>query len=215
MKKNIILLFFICSFCFQGFSQKLFVGDLKTGQAVENVALSSKKPFAVAATDAKGETDITGFTGAERIEIRHLGYKTEYLSYAELSRLEFKLFIKPVGVSLDEVVVSATKWSQQANDIPGKVTVIHPKEISMQNPQTAADMLAASGKVFIQKKSARRWKSYDQRICHQPPVVFGGWYQDEYGHLQGGQPSKCYFAGSFCHRGSRGAVRAGFCNIRQ
>ena len=151
MKKNIILLFFICSFCFQGFSQKLFVGDLKTGQAVENVALSSKKPFAVAATDAKGETDITGFTGAERIEIRHLGYKTEYLSYAELSRLEFKLFIKPVGVSLDEVVVSATKWSQQANDIPGKVTVIHPKEISMQNPQTAADMLAASGKVFIQK----------------------------------------------------------------
>ncbi|HOY30644.1 MAG TPA: TonB-dependent receptor [Bacteroidales bacterium] len=150
MKKNILFLF-ISVHCFYVYSQKIFIGDLKTGQPVENVAISSKKPFAVANTNAKGETDLSGFAGAERIEIRHLGYKTEYLSFADLSKSDFKFFIKPVGVSLDEIVVSATKWRQQSNDIPGKITVIHPKEINLQNPQTAADMLAASGKVFIQK----------------------------------------------------------------
>jgi len=151
MKNIIVLILFYSSFCFNAFSQKLFVGDLKTGQPIENVAISTKKPFAITSTNVKGEADISSFAGAERIEIRHLGYKTEYLSYAELGKAEYKLFIKPVGVSLDEVVVSATKWSQQSNDVPGKIAIIQPKEISLQNPQTAADMLAASGKVFVQK----------------------------------------------------------------
>jgi hemoglobin/transferrin/lactoferrin receptor protein len=57
----------------------------------------------------------------------------------------------PSGVTLDAVVVSATRWNQPSNDIPGKITIIQSKEIALQNPQTAADMLAASGKVFIQK----------------------------------------------------------------
>lgn len=151
MKKIFIIFLFITGFYLNTYSQKLFIADQKTGQPIENVTISSKKPFAIAITNVKGESEISAFSGSEKIEIRHLGYKTEYRSYTELGKDEYKLFIKPVGVSLDEVVVSATKWSQRANDIPGKIAIIQPKEIQLQNPQTAADMLAASGKVFIQK----------------------------------------------------------------
>ncbi|HNW91007.1 MAG TPA: TonB-dependent receptor [Bacteroidales bacterium] len=151
MKKIFIIFLFITGFYLNTYSQKLFIADQKTGQPIENVTISSKKPFAIAITNVKGETEISAFSGSEKIEIRHLGYKTEYRSYTELGKDEYKLFMKPVGVSLDEVVVSATKWSQRANDIPGKIAIIQPKEIQLQNPQTAADMLAASGKVFIQK----------------------------------------------------------------
>lgn len=53
--------------------------------------------------------------------------------------------------SLEEVVVSATKWQQKKNDLPYKITTIKAEAIELQNPQTAADLLGISGKVFIQK----------------------------------------------------------------
>lgn len=52
---------------------------------------------------------------------------------------------------LDEVVVSATRWSQASSDVPSKIAVISTREVALQNPQTAADLLGISGKVFIQK----------------------------------------------------------------
>jgi hemoglobin/transferrin/lactoferrin receptor protein len=52
---------------------------------------------------------------------------------------------------LDEVVVSATRWSQASGNVPSKIAVISTKDVTLQNPQTAADLLSISGKVFIQK----------------------------------------------------------------
>lgn len=54
-------------------------------------------------------------------------------------------------VKLNEVVVSATRWNQQSQDIPSKIITISPKNIALHNPQTAADWLSNTGKVFIQK----------------------------------------------------------------
>ncbi|MEZ4787967.1 MAG: TonB-dependent receptor, partial [Flavobacterium haoranii] len=52
--------------------------------------------------------------------------------------------------TLDEVVV-ATKWKQKKEDLPYKIASISKEAIELQNPQTAADLLSVSGKVFIQK----------------------------------------------------------------
>lgn len=52
---------------------------------------------------------------------------------------------------LDEVVVSATRWRQTSSNVPSKIITISPREVSLQNPQTAADLLGISGKVYIQK----------------------------------------------------------------
>ena len=51
---------------------------------------------------------------------------------------------------LDEVVV-ATKTLQKKDDVPFKITSISKEQIELHNPQTAADVLGTSGKVFIQK----------------------------------------------------------------
>jgi hemoglobin/transferrin/lactoferrin receptor protein len=55
------------------------------------------------------------------------------------------------ATELDEVVVSANRWKQNSKDIPQKITVITPQKVALQNPQTAADLLTISGKVFMQK----------------------------------------------------------------
>ncbi len=54
-------------------------------------------------------------------------------------------------LTLDEVVISGTRWQQKSGDLPMKVTSISPQTLTIQNPQTAADLLSVSGKVFIQK----------------------------------------------------------------
>ena len=52
---------------------------------------------------------------------------------------------------MDEVVMSISKWEQQRKDIPQKIVSIDAKTIEFNNPQTAADLLAQSGKIFVQK----------------------------------------------------------------
>lgn len=54
-------------------------------------------------------------------------------------------------ITLNEIVISATRWKQESKNIPAKIISISPREIALQNPQTAADLLGISGKVFIQK----------------------------------------------------------------
>lgn len=55
------------------------------------------------------------------------------------------------ATELDEVVVSASRWKQNSKNIPQKITVITSQKVALQNPQTAADLLTISGKVFLQK----------------------------------------------------------------
>ncbi len=51
----------------------------------------------------------------------------------------------------EEVVISANKWEQKLNEIPNRILKITKKDIIRNNPQTAADLLAQTGGVFIQK----------------------------------------------------------------
>ncbi len=59
--------------------------------------------------------------------------------------------MEQTAINLDQVVVSASKWNQDNRDIPARIVVISPREIRLDNPQTAADLLSATGEVFIQK----------------------------------------------------------------
>jgi hemoglobin/transferrin/lactoferrin receptor protein len=102
-------------------------------------------------TNADGQADISLFKGAEIIEISRLGYQTRKLSYDSLVKLNFEILLISTITQFDQVVFSATRWKQTSNQIPSKISVISSKNIALYNPQTAADLLAISGEVFVQK----------------------------------------------------------------
>jgi hypothetical protein len=52
---------------------------------------------------------------------------------------------------LKELVVSANKWEQDINEVSGTIARTSQSLIQFQNPQTSADLLTLSGKVFVQK----------------------------------------------------------------
>lgn len=133
------------------FSQTLTIKDKESKEPLEAVAIVSKSGKIYSTTNANGQADIKAFVGLKHIVIQSFGYERIVTSYVELKAASFVVFLKPALLSVNEVVVSANRWKQQSAEIPVKITSIQTKDIALQNPQTAADLLTISGKVFIQK----------------------------------------------------------------
>lgn len=151
MKKKIISLWLLLGVVIFTQAQIITIKDHDTGDPLEMVTLIGESPSAFTTTNVKGQADVSAFTGAKKIEIRLLGYKTESKSYHQLQESDYNIRLKQTNINLDQVVVSATRWQQASGNIPSKITTISAKEVAFQNSQTAADLLSVSGKVYIQK----------------------------------------------------------------
>lgn len=143
----LIMIFGVC----RVYGQNLTILDENTGQPIEMATLISEAEKTYATTNARGQVDVTPFRGLDLIEISCMGYRSIVTSYTGLKVKGFTLFLTPTNISLEEIVVSATGWRQTTNEVPQKIISISTREIAVQNPQTAADLLGISGKVFIQK----------------------------------------------------------------
>ena len=150
MKKIFILWVLLC-FVGISYGQTITIKEQQTNEPIELVTLTSANSKHYATTNSKGQADISSFKDAEKIEIRSLGYKTLVKSYSELASEGFTISLEISNLSLDEVVISGSRWRQSSDDIPSKIISISAKDIALQNPQSAADLLGVSGKVFIQK----------------------------------------------------------------
>ncbi|WP_188463500.1 TonB-dependent receptor domain-containing protein [Marivirga lumbricoides] len=149
--KKFLLMWWLLAMPFIALSQTITIKDQESNLPIEQVMLISKHPGAFATTNSVGKVDISAFKGAEIIEVRQLSYKPLLISYDAIEAKGFILYMERSNFNLDEVIVSATRWRQTTGNIPAKVVSISPKEVALQNPQTAADMLNISGKVYVQK----------------------------------------------------------------
>lgn len=149
--KRIFIFFLLIGLSHITIAQIITIMEAETNQAIEFATLITENPKLYAVTNINGQADITGFKGLESIEIRSLGYKTKILSYAQIEENDFEIFLDASNINLDEVIVSATRWKQKSSNVPSKIISISPIESTIKNPQTAADLLSISGKVYIQK----------------------------------------------------------------
>lgn len=149
---NRLLVIYILILCSSmSFAQTVVFKDKETKKPLEGVTLTSEKPKTHSVSNALGQADVSTFVGSEKILIRHLGYRPIERSYAEIEAAKFEIYLEFTELDLDEVVVSGSRWIQTKNDVPSMVVIISPKEVSLQNPQTAADLLNLSGRVYVQK----------------------------------------------------------------
>lgn len=147
------LLGFICIqlFSFAIFSQNITIYDGISNEALEAVTLNSNQPKTSIVTNNKGEASIISFKEAKKIYIRCLGYETQIVSYNQIEKSNFKIYLIPENTSLNEVVISASKWIETKKSIPNSIVTFKAKDVALTNPQTSADLLNNTGKVFIQK----------------------------------------------------------------
>lgn len=149
--KKLFILWFLFGFVGLTYAQTITIMEQQTNVPIELATLTSANSKQYATTNSKGQVDISAFKNAEKIEIRSLGYKTIVKSYSELESEGFTISLEISNLNLDEVVVSGSRWRQSSGNVPSKIISISAKEVAFQNPQTAADLLSVSGKVFMQK----------------------------------------------------------------
>lgn len=133
------------------FSQIVTIKDSETLKPLEYATLHCVGTEDYAVTNQKGRVDISKFNNCIEIEIRMLGYVPRILSYEKIVNTGNRVYLEQSSITLDQVVISATKWKQPKRDIPIKITTLSAKDISFYSPQTSADLLSNSGEVFVQK----------------------------------------------------------------
>ena len=151
MMKACLLMWFMALAGLAVNAQVLTITDKETGKPIEGATVMSDHPRGFTTSNALGQADISAFAQAREIQIHSLGYQTIIADFSALGSAGNLVQMEPSSLVLDEVVVSGTRWKQAAQDIPSKIVTIGQREIKLQNPQTAADLLGISGKVFIQK----------------------------------------------------------------
>lgn len=149
LKQLLGILFF--GFTAISFSQNITIKDKESGEPLESVTLASEDRKVYVVTNNKGQADVSDFVGFTKIVVQSLGYETQIVSFNQLELASFQLSLESSLLAMDEIIVAANRWKQHSRDIPVKITSISKKDIQLQNPQTAADLLTVSGKVFMQK----------------------------------------------------------------
>ncbi len=149
MYKYLFIALFLC--CYFGNAQEIIVLDADSGEEVSNVAVYNKDKSKIALSNFDGVFDASVFTSKERITLKHIGYQEFKTTKLQLQRQNNSAYLIMKAQQLDEVVMSVSKWEQQKRDIPNRIISLDARSIAFTAPQTAADLLQNSGKVFVQK----------------------------------------------------------------
>lgn len=133
-------------------AQTVQVLDEQTKQGIAYATVGAKDYSLVLSTDENGSVNIGPLVKYDSVEVRSVGYQTLILSMDKIRENQRAvIYLKASPLELEALVVSATRWSQRRQDVPGRISSITPREVAIQNPQTAADLLNVGGEVFIQK----------------------------------------------------------------
>ncbi len=151
MRELLLFSFFILWSSGFLFAQTITVTDNTTGLPIPAATIFDMDSEKGTITDVDGQADISEFQGAKNIRISFVGYDETVLSFSELEDQKFRVALIPSDLALNEVVVSASRWKQETREVPLKVTSVDPQKVTLENPQTAADLLTVSGEVFVQK----------------------------------------------------------------
>jgi len=147
-KLGIILVFLI----FQWIpAQEIIILDAETREPILNVAVFNQDKSKTSLTDFDGKCSLDNFKKNERLSFSHVSYELLKMTKAQALKRGARVYLSLKPQQLDEVVMSVSKWEQQKKDIPQKIASIDARTIAFENPQTAADLLQNSGKVFVQK----------------------------------------------------------------
>lgn len=152
MMNYIILTVTLCTlFSANLLAQTLTVTDQDTHKPLYLVTVGSQESGKSVSTNESGQANISVLKDSGDLTLRLVGYRTISTTYSSLAQQDFRIALEHKAVNLDQVVISATRWSQSSGNIPSKIMTISTEQIELENPQTAADLLGSSGGVFIQK----------------------------------------------------------------
>lgn len=132
-------------------AQEIKVLDQETKIPVVGVTIYNSDKDKSVITDIDGKASLDQFDDDELIYFQSILYIQYSTKKASILKINNTVFLVPKVEGLDQVVISASKFEQSKRDIPQTIVNINSADIQFENPQTSADLLEATGNVYIQK----------------------------------------------------------------
>ena len=152
MKKLLTLLLLLpCILLINSYSQTVTVVDSEDLKPVPDVSVSNESGTKFIYTNRSGKADISSFGEKDIICFHHFTFERACLSIEEIKKNNYNINLTRKLFAFNEFVISANRWEQNKTEVPNKITSVLKNVAELQNPQTAADLIAISGEVFIQK----------------------------------------------------------------
>ncbi|MEP1487928.1 MAG: TonB-dependent receptor [Algibacter sp.] len=148
--KVIFILFFILFTSVSLHAQQVKIVNILTDEPIHGVAIYNFDKSINVVTDENGEANLDPFSNVETIYFQHLSHLLKAIKKTEINASNI-IYLDANTQGLDEIVISASKFEQDKKDIPQKITSLNSESIHFVNPQTSADLLEATGQVYIQK----------------------------------------------------------------
>ncbi|HJN54233.1 MAG TPA: TonB-dependent receptor, partial [Flavobacteriaceae bacterium] len=99
-------------------------------------------------SDFDGKVLLDSFENDEVITFTHLSYQTKLINKQIIENM---VLLSMKTQSLDQIIISASRFAQDIKEIPQRILQISKEGIVISNPQTSADLLNTSGHIYIQK----------------------------------------------------------------
>ncbi len=126
--------------------------DQNTLQPIENVGVYiGNSESKIALTNASGQLMLNKLSGSELLVFRNLMYSPVTTTLDKLKESNLQLTMSENVNSINEIVVSASKFEEKRKDISQKIQVIRATEIQNMNQTSTADVIANSGNIMVQK----------------------------------------------------------------
>ena len=149
--KYLLVIFAVIVTSTTAVAQKIQVLSQETLTPIPGVALFNQDKSKSGVTDFDGFADITSFNDNEVITFQHISHAILELKKFQVVAANNQVFLTTDASSLDEVVLSVSKFGQKKRDIPQQIVSVTSEDVLFGNPQTAADLLQSSGQVYVQK----------------------------------------------------------------
>ena len=146
IKLLIVLFYFISN---PILSQTVYVVD-KNKEPIYNVSFYKKDLSKGIFSNFNGEVDLSIFENRDSIVIQHPTFDSTIKIKSEIVKQKNIILFDKI-ISIDEIVFSVNKWSENLSDVSNKILNISEKKIKELSPQTSADLLEKTGEVFVQK----------------------------------------------------------------
>lgn len=123
-------------------------------EATVQMVLPPGDTITIGRTNSAGEFAlVTDGNPLSNLLFTHPGYRPIWVEWKEDITEIQEVLMEPKLYQVDEVVVSASRFSENRDDIPFQVKVITQRQIALENPSSSAAMLEQAG-VFVQRSQA-------------------------------------------------------------
>jgi outer membrane receptor protein involved in Fe transport len=133
--------------------QKILLMDLIDNEPITDVEViifkGGEKELLI--TNSVGVLKYNDVNQIDSIVAGHTSYETTKISYKELVKNGYTIYMLPLTDLLPDIIIRGIPDGDFQMDQPIKIDRIRPVDVKFHNPQTAADLVGMSNKIYVQK----------------------------------------------------------------